>query len=112
MFNGFYYLFQKIQKYPKTALLSSLLFLVCAVFILQKITFNEDITRIIPSNKTNNSTAQVINEMNFTDKIAVFFKKKTATTTNENVSDAAQQFADTLPELKEYYDQNKENFRK
>jgi len=102
MFNGFYYLFQKIQKYPKTALLSSLLFLVCAVFILQKITFNEDITRIIPSNKTNNNTAQVISEMNFTDKIAVIFKKKKGTDNNDLIS-AAESFTDTLPAVKDYY---------
>lgn len=102
MFNGFYYLFQKIQKYPKTALLSSLLFLVCAVFILQKITFNEDITRIIPSNKTNNSTAQVINEMNFTDKIAVIFKKNKGADNNDLIS-ASEDFTDTLPVVKDYY---------
>lgn len=102
MFNGFYYLFQKIQKYPKTALLSSLLFLVCAVFILQKITFNEDITRIIPSNKTNNNTAQVISEMNFTDKIAVIFKKKKGADNNDLIS-AADSFTDTLPAVKDYY---------
>src|SRR5690606_19866785 len=102
MFNGFYYLFQKIQKYPKTALLSSLLFLVCSVFILQKITFNEDITRIIPSNKTNNNTAQVINEMNFTDKIAVIFKKK-KDAENQDLISAAEAFTDTLPAVKDYY---------
>ena len=102
MFNGFYYLFQKIQKYPKIALLSSLLFLVCAVFILQKITFNEDITRIIPSNKTNNNIAQVINEMNFTDKIAVIFKKKKGADNNDLIS-AAEAFTDTLPAAKDYY---------
>lgn len=102
MFNGFYYLFQKIQKYPKTALLSSLLFLVCSVFILQKITFNEDITRIIPSNKTNNNTAQVINEMNFTDKIAVIFKKKKGADNNDLII-AAEAFTDTLPVVKDYY---------
>lgn len=102
MFNGFYYLFQKIQKYPKTALLSSLLFLVCAVFILQKITFNEDITRIIPSNNTNNTTAQVISEMNFTDKIAVIFKKKKGADNNDLIS-VAEAFTDTLPAVKDYY---------
>lgn len=102
MFNGFYYLFQKIQKYPKTALLSSVLFLVCAVFILQKITFNEDITRIIPSNKTNNTTAQVISEMNFTDKIAVIFKKKKGAE-NQDLISAAESFTDTLPVVKDYY---------
>lgn len=102
MFNGFYYLFQKIQKYPKTALLSSLLFLVCAVFILQKITFNEDITRIIPRNKTNNNTAQVISEMNFTDKIAVIFKKKIGAD-NDDLISAAEAFTDTLSVVKDYY---------
>ncbi len=102
MFNGFYYLFQKIQKYPKTALLSSLLFLVCSVFILQKITFNEDITRIIPSNKTNNNTAQVINEMNFTDKIAVIFKKKKGAG-NDDLISAAEAFTDTLTAVNDYY---------
>jgi len=102
MFNGFYYLFQKIQKYPKIALLSSLLFLVCAVFILQKITFNEDITRIIPSNKTNNNTASIISEMNFTDKIAVIFKKKKGAE-NQDLISASEAFTDTLPAVKDYY---------
>lgn len=50
MFNAFYHLFKKIQKYPKTALLFFVLFLAGGFFIAQKIVFNEDITRIIPKN--------------------------------------------------------------
>lgn len=102
MFNGFYYLFEKIQKYPKTALLSMLLFLACSIFIIQKITFNEDITRIIPNNNTDNSTTSVINEMNFADKIAVIFKKKKGADNNDLIS-SAEAFTDTLPAVKEYY---------
>ena len=100
----FYYLFRKIQAYPKITFVGLMLFLVAAIFAVTQLRFNEDITRIIPQQKSNNSTTEIVRQMNFTDKIAVIFKKKKATTTNENVSDAAQQFADTLPELKEYYE--------
>lgn len=102
MFNAFYHLFKKIQKYPKTALLFFLLFLVGSIFIAQKITFNEDITRIIPKNNNQQNTAQIISEMNFTDKISVLFKKK-GKATNTHLTAAAQDFLDTLSVAKNYY---------
>ncbi|MBA5792092.1 MMPL family transporter [Flavobacterium sp. xlx-214] len=102
MFNGFYYLFQNIKKYPKATLLFFLLFLVGAVFIVQKITFNEDITRIIPKNNIDKNTTQIVSEMSFTDKVSVIFKKKNKAT-NEDITHAAQTFVDTLPLAKNYY---------
>ena len=102
MFNTFYHLFIKIQKYPKTALLFFVLFFVGSLFIVQKITFNEDITRIIPKNNDQQNTAQIISEMNFTDKISVIFKKKNGASNND-LATAAQSFVDTLPSIKKYY---------
>lgn len=102
MFNGFYYLFQKIQKYPKAALLISLLLLVCSVFVARNIVFNEDVTRIIPKNSKEHSSTEIAGQMNFTDKIAVIFKKKKETTTAD-LADAAQAFIDTLPVAEAYY---------
>ena len=69
MSNAFYKLFLKIQKYPKTALLTSLLFLVGMLFIVQKLQFNEDITRIIPHKNSENSSTEIISQLNFTDKL-------------------------------------------
>lgn len=102
MFNGFYYIFQKIQKYHKTAFLLALLFLVASVFIVRNMTFNEDINRILPKNRQHDTSAVLIGEMNFADKVAVIFKKK-GKTSDEDLENAAQSFIDTLPVLKKYY---------
>lgn len=102
MFNGFYYIFQKIQKYPKTALLLTLLFLVASVFVVRSMAFNEDINRILPKNSQDNTSAMLISEMNFADKIAVIFKKKEKTS-DDDLENAVQAFSDTLPSLKKYY---------
>src|SRR5690606_17280566 len=98
----FYYLFLKIQKYPKITLFATLLFLVGAVFVVKNISFNEDITRIIPKNKSANTATEVVGEMNFSDKISVIFKKK-KNATGDDLVNAAQAFLDTLPIAKAYY---------
>lgn len=102
MFNGFYFLFLKIQKYPKTAFAAMLLFLVGSVFVVRSISFNEDITRIIPKNKAENKATELVGEMNFSDKISVIFKKK-ANATSDDLADAAQAFLDTLSLADGYY---------
>ncbi len=102
MSKAFYYLFLKIQKYPKITLFATLLFLVGAVFAVKNISFNEDITRIIPKNETTNTAAEIVGEMNFSDKISVIFKKK-KNATDDDLANAAQAFLDTLPVAKAYY---------
>lgn len=104
MSNAFYQLFLKIQKYPKTALFTSLLFLVGMLFVVQKLQFNEDITRIIPHTNIETSSTEIVSQMNFTDKIAVIFKKKEPLVADEDLSNVAQVFTDTLPVLQEYYE--------
>lgn len=102
MFNGFYYIFQQIQKYPKTALLTALLFLVVSVFAVRNMAFNEDINRIIPTNRQHDTSAALVGEMNFADKVAVIFKKKEKAS-DDDLENAVQAFNDTLPALKHYY---------
>src|SRR5690554_204657 len=104
MSNAFYQLFLKIQKYPKTALFTSVLFLFGMLFVVQKLQFNEDITRVIPHKNTENSSTEIISQLNFTDKIAVIFKKKEPLVANEDLSNVAQVFTDTLPVYEDFYE--------
>src|SRR5690606_40944927 len=69
------------------SLFATLLFLVGAVFAVKNTSFNEDITRIIPKNETTNTAAEIVGEMNFSDKISVIFKKKKNARSEEHTSE-------------------------
>lgn len=100
----FYSLFLKIQSYPKTTFVALMVFLVAAILAVTQLRFNEDITRIIPKQQSKNSSTEIVSQMNFTDKIAVIFKKKNKATPNNDIASAAQSFVDTLPVLNKYYE--------
>ncbi len=48
MSNSFYSIYKLIQKHPKIALLSAMLFLIASVMVIKNIRFNEDINKVIP----------------------------------------------------------------
>jgi uncharacterized protein len=58
----------------KRKLLSVMFFIFLFIilgFFATKIQFSEDITRLIPSNDKTNTTAKVLNQLNFADKITI-----------------------------------------
>ena len=64
-------------------------------FFASRIKFSEDITRLIPTNDKSNTTAKVLNQMNFADKISIIITSKNQDS-SENLSQYATQFLDSI----------------
>lgn len=71
-------------------------------FTASKINFNEDISKLIPATDKNKTVQQVLDHVNFSDKLIVQISKKAHGTTDDLVA-LASQFLDSLyPYQKEY----------
>jgi uncharacterized protein len=64
-------------------------------FFASKTSFSEDITRLIPTNDKTNTTAKVLNQMNFSDKITIIISSKKKGTP-EDLSQVANAFLNAL----------------
>ncbi|MBC5837336.1 MMPL family transporter [Flavobacterium muglaense] len=67
------------------------------LFFASKISFSEDITRLIPTNDASNVTAKVLNQMNFSDKISIVISAEGDGETDD-LADYANVFLDTINE--------------
>ncbi len=65
------------------------------VFLVTKIHFEEDITKLIPVNSENKDMGKVLKSVNFTDKIIVNIRRSDAVET-EDLIQYANEFADSL----------------
>jgi len=63
------------KKKPLAIVLMALLFVWFGYYASQ-LKFNEDITRLIPSNDKTSITSKVINQLNFADKITLIITNK------------------------------------
>ena len=71
-------------------------------FFAKQLQFSEDITRLIPTNDKTNTTAKVLNQLNFADKITIKISSKNAGTPDD-LSNAATLFLNELDaKSKEY----------
>lgn len=104
MSNSFFYIFQLIQRHPRTTLGLGIIFLIGSLMIIKTIDFNEDINRVIPREQSIEATTatDIVQHMSFTDKISVIFEKKDHTTTEELV-EVAQAFLDSVHIYDDYY---------
>ncbi|MEO8933744.1 MAG: MMPL family transporter [Xanthomarina sp.] len=64
-------------------------------FLASKITFEEDITKLIPINEENSDAQKVMKSVNFADKIIVNIKKESAGSIND-LTQYATQFIDSI----------------
>lgn len=64
-------------------------------FLASKISFEEDITRLLPTNDKASLTTKVINQMNFSDKISIIISKE-KDGNNEDITQYANQFLDSV----------------
>lgn len=64
-------------------------------FFAKQLQFSEDITRLIPTNDKTNTTAKVLKQLNFADKITIKISTKNAGT-SDDLSDAANLFLTDL----------------
>ncbi len=71
-------------------------------FFAKQLQFSEDITRLIPTNDKTNTTAKVLNQLNFADKITIKISAKKEGTPDD-LSNAAELFLNDLDaKCKEY----------
>ena len=82
------------------ALFSALLFILA--FFATRIQFSEDIANLIPQNDKSNTTAKVLNQLNFADKITIKISTQNSDT-SDDLTDAATIFLNDLDaNCKEY----------
>lgn len=98
--------FVKLYSYlNKRKFVSFILFLSLATlfgFFASKIQFSEDITRLIPTNDKTNTTAKVLNQLNFADKITVKISAQ-KNGTSDDLSIVATDFLEKVEtECKDY----------
>ena len=97
------YTYLNKRKLFSFALFTGILFIF--VFFANQLQFSEDITRLIPANDKTNTTAKVLNQLNFADKITIKISSKKEGTP-EDLSDAANLFLNELDaKCKEYVDE-------
>lgn len=95
MHHFFYTLYNFFQKNKIVGILSAFLFLLLCGWLASNITFNEDITRIIPKNEKADVTSKVMKQLNFSDKITVLIEKDKLASTDEATL-LAQSFYDSI----------------
>ncbi|MVZ64582.1 MMPL family transporter [Sphingobacterium sp. DK4209] len=102
MSNSFFHIYKLIHKHPKIALLIAFLFLIASAFVIKQIKFNEDINKVIPIDDSTATASSIVQQMSFTDKIAVIFSKNDKAN-EDDLREAAQSFLDTVVHLQPYY---------
>tara|TARA_R110002124_G_scaffold17532_2_gene73036 strand:- start:11802 stop:15422 length:3621 start_codon:yes stop_codon:yes gene_type:complete len=95
MSNLFYRTYLFLSKYKAGSIIAIILLLFSLLFVASKIQFEEDISKLIPSNDSNVEMQRVLKSVNFTDKIVVNIKRQS----NGNVSDLTQYAATFLDSI-------------
>jgi 1-acyl-sn-glycerol-3-phosphate acyltransferase len=91
----FYRTYQIIAKYRFRSFFGLLLILAGILFLAEKIQFEEDISKLIPSNSKSKEVQKILKSVNFTDKIIVNIKRQPDGTLDDLVNYATG-FVDSL----------------
>jgi hypothetical protein len=102
MINFFTNAYFKIKKRRVPFFLLILIALSSCIFIATRISFDEDITNILPKGDKNDVTAKVLHQLNFSDKITVMIKAEN-TEAQEKIAEVAQAFLDSLAQDSLFY---------
>lgn len=105
MGNWFFKAYQNLLNNKIASAFALLLLLFGLVFLVSKIRFEEDITKLIPINSENEDFQKVLKTVNFTDKIIVNIHKKDSVETDELINYASE-FIDSLQNTSENYIKN------
>ncbi len=103
MHRFFYIIYKKIQRQKWVALLALALLLGGALFFAFQIEFEEDISRVLPKNEKTDVTARVLQQLDFSDKIAVIIQREEKGDFND-LRETATQFLDSIKTFEEYID--------
>lgn len=90
-----------VNRHKVLAISSMLAFLAVAGFFASQISFEEDITRLIPKSERSDETAKVLEQLNFADKITVIISAKKGVG-GEDLVQTAGVFLDSVESCKEY----------
>ncbi|RMA65717.1 1-acyl-sn-glycerol-3-phosphate acyltransferase [Ulvibacter antarcticus] len=91
----FYKAYQQILKNRIWSSLALVLLLATLIFFASRIQFEEDISKLIPTNSKSQELQKVLKSVNFTDKIIVNISKEPEGTTDDLIQYASR-FADSL----------------
>lgn len=95
MHNSFYNIYQYFNSKKWLGLSILGILLLALVFVASKIEFEEDITKLIPTNAENSELQKVLKNVNFTDKIIVNITKDTDGSVDD-LTQYASQFIDSI----------------
>lgn len=90
-----------VNKNKRLTVVLAVVWLAVSAYFASRISFEEDITRIIPKNERTSETAKVLKQLRFTDKISVIIEKKQKGTVDDMVA-TAEAFLDTVFIAKPY----------
>lgn len=95
MTNFFYKIYLLIHSRKVLSFLGFIVFVIGLGFLASKIEFEEDISKLIPTNNQNTDAQKVLKTVNFADKIIVNIKKEPSGTLSD-VTHYAEQLIDSL----------------
>jgi len=95
MHQYFYAIHLFVNRRKKLSVLLAILMLLAFGFFASRIKFEEDITKLIPTNDKADVTAKVLKQLNFADKITVIFKLD-KNGTEEDLKEMATIFSDSV----------------
>lgn len=84
-----------VNRRKSLSVVLAILMLLLFGFFASQIKFEEDITKLIPTNDKADATAKVLKQLNFADKITVIFKLD-KNGTNEDLKEMATAFSDSV----------------
>ncbi|WP_166921467.1 1-acyl-sn-glycerol-3-phosphate acyltransferase [Flavobacterium poyangense] len=95
MHHYFYAIHLFVNRRKKLSVVLAIAMLIVFGFFASQIKFEEDITKIIPTNDKADVTAKVLKQLNFADKITVIFKLE-KNGTEEDLTEMATAFSDSV----------------
>lgn len=102
MINFFTNAYFRIKERRIAFFFTLLIGLSSCIYIATRISFDEDITNILPKGEKNDITAKVLQQLNFSDKITVMIKAENSEAKNI-IAELAQSFLDSLSQDSLYY---------
>src|SRR5690606_5899608 len=101
MASFFIQIHQFINKNKALSVILSLFLLVVFGYFASKITFEEDITKVMPKSEQGDITTKIVQQLKFSDKITVLISKSESGSTDDLTQTAAS-FLDKLNRCDEY----------
>ncbi|MEP6806487.1 MAG: hypothetical protein ABI892_18305, partial [Flavobacterium sp.] len=95
MHQYFYAIHLFVNRRKTLSVVLAVLMLFIFGFFASQIKFEEDITKLIPTNDKSDVTAKVLKQLNFADKITVIFKLE-KNGTDEDLKEMATIFSDSV----------------